>query len=329
MRKLLGGVALLLLLLAVFATTATGTDVEKYFVCKYVGTPGVDEVLQTGDNPISVDASAIGEDPVVVGSFFADAQGRSYVLAQDTGQPEPPVTDCPPPTPPPPHLFAAQATCNTTTGEYDVEGRVDGLLALVAILHIAGNFEGDTVVTVTLGELSADVTVTTAGDCTVTPPPPPPPPPTQTTGTARVICDLGAQLYRLSGTIDGQAADLVTPSTFPGTTKGTVEVIVQRGDTSFRTSVTLNGDCAPPTTVAPPPVSVTVPVTPPPPAAVTPKPKPTVKPKPKPAPKAKPKPKPKKPRKHICKPLNGKTRYWVPGKGCKTPLSPIPSKLTG
>jgi hypothetical protein len=82
----------------------------KAFVCKYVGTPGVDEHLQTGQNPIDVSFNAINEDPVVVGTFFADGQGRSFVLAFDIGQDTPPVTDCaattesssPPPTTEPP-----------------------------------------------------------------------------------------------------------------------------------------------------------------------------------------------------------------------------------
>lgn len=325
-------VAVMAALTLVLAGVAQATDSEphKAFVCKYVGTPGVDETLQTGMNPISVDFASLDAIPAI-GVFFADAQGRSVVIAIDVGQPEPPVSDCPSPEgPPTPHLFAAETVCNATTGEYDVTGRVDGLLALVSLLHIAGNVTGDTVITVTLGELVGQATVTTAGDCVITPPPPPPPPPTQVTGTARVICDLGAQLYRVFGTIDGNAADLVTPSTFPGTTKGIVEVVVKRGDTSFRTTVTLLGDCAPPTTVTPPPVSVTVPVTPPatakPPAA---KPPVTVKPKPKPKPKAKPKPKPKKPTKHVCLPLkNGTKRVWSQGM-CHTVKPPAPSHLTG
>jgi hypothetical protein len=60
-------------------------------------------------------------------------------------------------------------------------------------------------------------------------------------GAASVICD--GMIYRLSGTIDGQAADGVTPATLPGATKGTINVTVTRGDTSFRTTVTVNGDC--------------------------------------------------------------------------------------
>jgi len=90
-------------LLFAFNTTSSNADPlnnNKYFVCKYVGTPGVNETLQTGQNPIDVSGNAIGETPVVVGSFFNDQQGRSYVLAQDTGQPTPPASDCPPPTPP-------------------------------------------------------------------------------------------------------------------------------------------------------------------------------------------------------------------------------------
>lgn len=59
---------------------------EKYFVCKYVGTPGEDEVLKEGKNPISVAAAAIQADPIVIGSYFADAQGRSFVVAADEGQ---------------------------------------------------------------------------------------------------------------------------------------------------------------------------------------------------------------------------------------------------
>src|SRR5690242_8451498 len=60
---------------------------DKYFVCKYVGTPGDDERLQTGQNPISVSGNAIKEDPIIVGSFFADKQGRSYVLEVDNTPP--------------------------------------------------------------------------------------------------------------------------------------------------------------------------------------------------------------------------------------------------
>jgi len=55
---------------------------KKVFVCKYVGTPGVDERLQTGQNPISVSVNSI-KDFHGIGSFFNDAQGRSYVLAFD------------------------------------------------------------------------------------------------------------------------------------------------------------------------------------------------------------------------------------------------------
>jgi hypothetical protein len=78
----------------VFAFNTTNANADpnnnnKYFVCKYVGTPGVDERLQTGQNPISVSGNAIAETPVVVGSFFKDAQGRSFVLALDNTPPGP------------------------------------------------------------------------------------------------------------------------------------------------------------------------------------------------------------------------------------------------
>jgi hypothetical protein len=89
-----------------------------------------------------------------------------------------------------------------------------------------------------------------------------------------VICDNG--VYKVSGTVDGQAADSVQPATIPGSTKGTVEVIVTRGDTSVRTSVTVNGDCgAPPTTATTPTTAATTTATTPtttttPPTATTP-----------------------------------------------------------
>src|SRR5438270_13788988 len=57
---------------ALGAPTAGASPQAKFFVCKYVGKPGVDETLQTGQNPIDVSGNAINEFPVVVGSFFAD-----------------------------------------------------------------------------------------------------------------------------------------------------------------------------------------------------------------------------------------------------------------
>lgn len=71
-------------------------EVKKVFVCKYVGTPGEDERLQTGQNPINVSINSI-KDYKGVESFFNDEHGRSYVLAEDTGQEEPDVKECPEP----------------------------------------------------------------------------------------------------------------------------------------------------------------------------------------------------------------------------------------
>lgn len=68
---------------------------KKVYVCKYVGKPGVDEVLQTGQNPIEVSVNATGG--AAVGSYFADAQGRSFVLGAVPMDPAPNVTDCPAP----------------------------------------------------------------------------------------------------------------------------------------------------------------------------------------------------------------------------------------
>ena len=75
------------------ASAAGGVD-KKDYVCKYVGTPGVNERLQTGNNPIWV-ATDFPE-----GAFFNDAHGRSFVLIADTPRlnPEPDPSACPDPT---------------------------------------------------------------------------------------------------------------------------------------------------------------------------------------------------------------------------------------
>ncbi len=70
---------------------------KKVFVCKYVGTPGVNERLQTGNNPISVSVNSLKDFPGTFPWAFADAQGRSVAIVYDTGQPEPSVADCPQP----------------------------------------------------------------------------------------------------------------------------------------------------------------------------------------------------------------------------------------
>ena len=81
--------------------TATATqpdpdhkDTHKDYVCKYVGKPGVDERLQTGNNPIWVDTVATGRGWAT--DLFNDAQ-RSYVIVAETLKldPEPGIDQCP------------------------------------------------------------------------------------------------------------------------------------------------------------------------------------------------------------------------------------------
>jgi hypothetical protein len=87
-----------LMLLALVSIGAKPADADadpKVYVCKYVGTPGVDERLQTGQNPIEVSVNATGG--TAVGSYFADKQGRSFVLGVVPMVPEPSLENCPPP----------------------------------------------------------------------------------------------------------------------------------------------------------------------------------------------------------------------------------------
>jgi len=80
---------------------------NKVYVCKYVGTPGVNETLQTGNNPIEVSVNAIpGWDGTTIPFPFADAQGKSVVIAFSDGPgggqgDEPDLSDCPTPEGPP------------------------------------------------------------------------------------------------------------------------------------------------------------------------------------------------------------------------------------
>src|SRR5215213_11815286 len=84
--------------LVAFSTPAHAAPASsQVWVCKYVGTPGVDERLQTGNNPIRVSGNAADEDndgQVFVGEQFADAQGRS-VIVQIEGE-DPGIEACAP-----------------------------------------------------------------------------------------------------------------------------------------------------------------------------------------------------------------------------------------
>jgi hypothetical protein len=88
--------------LVALAAPAYAADADsKVWVCKYVGTPNVDEVLKSGKNPIEVSGHSVDKDKdgqVFVSDQFADAQGRSVVVQIDG---EDPGTGACSPTPPP------------------------------------------------------------------------------------------------------------------------------------------------------------------------------------------------------------------------------------
>jgi hypothetical protein len=321
------------------------------FVCKYVGTPGVDETLQTGQNPISVSISSISGFPGV-GGFFADAQGRSLVLAFDTGQDAPSCPDgqgctenCnPPPTDVCTNIEGVQESVPEGMHAAEDENGRPICLPDETPVDVCPNIEGvqETIppgfglvdgqcVPVDINPLCSPPAVLVDGVCIVPPPPPVNPP--GVTGNPDVFCDLGAQLYRVRGTIDGQAVDSAAPPTIPGNTRGFTNVTLTRGDTSFRTVVFTYGDCS----TAPPVITTitTAAVTPPTTPVTTPKPVVTPKPKPKPVRKPTVKKKITVVHKtiHKCAPTkNGVKRVWVksgPMKGCQAQKPSEPEKLTG
>jgi hypothetical protein len=86
----------------VFSAPAQAADANtQVWVCKYVRTPGGDEVLKDGKNPIEVNGKSVDKDKdgqIFVGDQFADAQGRSVVV--QIGGEDPGAGSCSP-TPPP------------------------------------------------------------------------------------------------------------------------------------------------------------------------------------------------------------------------------------
>ncbi len=88
---------------------------DKVWVCKYVGTPGVNETLKEGKNPIEVSWNSIPNDngEVNVGDRFADAQGNSIVV-QIKGN-DPGVEACPAPQGPSETTTTTAAETTTTT----------------------------------------------------------------------------------------------------------------------------------------------------------------------------------------------------------------------
>lgn len=74
----------------------TKSKEKKVWVCKYVGTPGVNERLKSGKNPISTSVNSIEHnqwDGSIPG-WFSDKHDRSFVLAYDGDNKQPDISNC-------------------------------------------------------------------------------------------------------------------------------------------------------------------------------------------------------------------------------------------
>lgn len=79
-------------------TITEDTTPHKVYVCKYVGTPGDDEALQTGQNPIEVDTHSIDGFDGTFPFAFNDAQTHSVAIGfVGEGYPVKTIEDCPAP----------------------------------------------------------------------------------------------------------------------------------------------------------------------------------------------------------------------------------------
>jgi len=121
---------------------AAAPDDTKVWVCKYSGTPGVNEQYKDGKNPIEVSVSTIDDtsdfDPVTGTGYFPDSQGRSYSLGYSTSfTVDPTIEDCPRPELPVPGYTVTDESCESggsitlTTSEW--------------IVYVVTNAEGEVI----------------------------------------------------------------------------------------------------------------------------------------------------------------------------------------
>ena len=86
------------------SSTAHAADANsKVWVCKYVRTPGGNEVLKAGKNPIEVSGHSVDKDKdgqVFVGDQFADGQERSVIVQIEGSDPGPGICSPVPPVTP-------------------------------------------------------------------------------------------------------------------------------------------------------------------------------------------------------------------------------------
>ena len=250
-----------------------GGTPHKSYVCKYVGTPGVDERLQTGDNPIWVANASLtggGDEPVEVGDVFADAQGRSIVIVANTPRldPEPDVSRCPAPEGP---VTVTPTAPTATAPTCDADGALVVPADTASVTYAStpsGTGPGDYTVTATAttgyvleGTASWSITVlpTLTGDVCRTAVTPAPPVVTPSTvcgveGTYTIPSTTGIT-YLLDGTA-------IAAGTHQGPASGTVTATALDGytlaDTTWSYALSLPAAAACPASVVVTPAAPTV-----------------------------------------------------------------------
>jgi hypothetical protein len=142
-------------LMATASTAHADPSVHKVFVCKYVRTPGGDhELLQTGQNPISVDTNALEKEgfTAVYPSesqfpfWYEDGHDKSVAFAWDTEQGdgqggEPGLEDCPAfpededETEVAANVVFRDPTCADKTAGYTTSATVDGSAAASGLVE--------------------------------------------------------------------------------------------------------------------------------------------------------------------------------------------------
>jgi hypothetical protein len=126
-RLLAAGTAVTFASLGVVALAAPAQAADansQVWVCKYVRTPGGDEVLKDGKNPIEVSGNSVDKDKdgqIFVGDQFADAQGLSVVVQIEGADPGAGICS---PTPPPVVPTTPPTGVPTTTGGTGTPGTI-------------------------------------------------------------------------------------------------------------------------------------------------------------------------------------------------------------